>query len=122
MRQRCRDKRIFSTGCAGRFHPRKASRRILGPRRVFGTLDIRCSGPGIAGAEQPALLMMSMTDENLKMTDCYYETKDWRACKDEVCKARSMVIREDSPAHKRPRRAVGEIQAVLECAGEQYED
>lgn len=26
------------------------------------------------------------TDENAKMTDCYYETKDWRACKNEVCK------------------------------------
>jgi hypothetical protein len=24
------------------------------------------------------------TDENLKMTDCYFEKKDWRACKNEV--------------------------------------
>ncbi|KAG7286496.1 hypothetical protein NEMBOFW57_008807 [Staphylotrichum longicolle] len=24
-----------------------------------------------------------MADENAKMTDCYYEKKDWRACKDE---------------------------------------
>lgn len=24
------------------------------------------------------------TEENAKMTDCYYETKDWRACKKEV--------------------------------------
>jgi hypothetical protein len=23
-------------------------------------------------------------EENAKMTDCYYETKDWRACKKEV--------------------------------------
>ncbi|KAK3332224.1 hypothetical protein B0T19DRAFT_439081 [Cercophora scortea] len=23
-------------------------------------------------------------DENAKMTDCYYEKKDWRACKDEM--------------------------------------
>ncbi|KAK5654670.1 hypothetical protein OQA88_6993 [Cercophora sp. LCS_1] len=23
-------------------------------------------------------------DENAKMTDCYYEKKDWRACKEEV--------------------------------------
>lgn len=23
-------------------------------------------------------------DENMKMTDCYYEKKDWRQCKDEV--------------------------------------
>lgn len=23
-------------------------------------------------------------EENAKMTDCYFETKDWRACKKEV--------------------------------------
>ncbi|KAK4099485.1 hypothetical protein N658DRAFT_498416 [Parathielavia hyrcaniae] len=23
-------------------------------------------------------------DENAKMTDCYYEKKDWRVCKDEM--------------------------------------
>ncbi|OAA53804.1 hypothetical protein SPI_09249 [Niveomyces insectorum RCEF 264] len=23
-------------------------------------------------------------DENAKLTDCYYEKKDWRACKDEM--------------------------------------
>ncbi|ROW00885.1 hypothetical protein VPNG_08282 [Cytospora leucostoma] len=23
-------------------------------------------------------------DENMKMTDCYFETKDWRKCKDEM--------------------------------------
>ena len=23
-------------------------------------------------------------DENMKLTDCYYEKKDWRACKNEV--------------------------------------
>jgi cytochrome c oxidase assembly factor 4 len=28
-----------------------------------------------------------MADENAKMTDCYYEKKDWRACKEEVRKA-----------------------------------
>lgn len=25
-----------------------------------------------------------MLDENTKLTDCYYEKKDWRACKQEV--------------------------------------
>lgn len=25
-----------------------------------------------------------MLDENMKLTDCYYEKKDWRACKKEV--------------------------------------
>ncbi|OCK83315.1 hypothetical protein K432DRAFT_187956 [Lepidopterella palustris CBS 459.81] len=24
------------------------------------------------------------SDENAKMTDCYYNTKDWRACKKEM--------------------------------------
>ncbi|KUI69414.1 hypothetical protein VM1G_05412 [Cytospora mali] len=28
-------------------------------------------------------------DENMKMTDCYYETKDWRKCKDESAYARA---------------------------------
>ncbi|KAH6842716.1 hypothetical protein B0I37DRAFT_202276 [Chaetomium sp. MPI-CAGE-AT-0009] len=29
-------------------------------------------------------MMSQMSDENAKMTDCYYETKDWRACKNEM--------------------------------------
>lgn len=24
-------------------------------------------------------------EENTKLNDCFYEKKDWRACKDEVC-------------------------------------
>jgi hypothetical protein len=27
-------------------------------------------------------------DENMKLTDCYYEKKDWRACKQEVSRRR----------------------------------
>ncbi|KAL2128800.1 hypothetical protein VTI74DRAFT_8620 [Chaetomium olivicolor] len=27
-------------------------------------------------------------DENAKLTDCYYDKKDWRACKDEMEKFR----------------------------------
>lgn len=27
----------------------------------------------------------AIADENMKLTDCYYDKKDWRACKDEVC-------------------------------------
>jgi len=27
-------------------------------------------------------------DENAKLTDCYYEKKDWRACKQEVSRRR----------------------------------
>lgn len=29
-------------------------------------------------------LMYEDADENTKLTDCYYEKKDWRLCKDEV--------------------------------------
>jgi cytochrome c oxidase assembly factor 4 len=28
--------------------------------------------------------LMSLLDENMKMTDCYFEKKDWRLCKNEV--------------------------------------
>jgi hypothetical protein len=28
---------------------------------------------------------MLIADENMKMTDCYFEKKDWRVCKKEVC-------------------------------------
>ena len=35
--------------------------------------------------------MANKTVENLALTDCYYEKKDWRACKDEVCDGVSCV-------------------------------
>jgi cytochrome c oxidase assembly factor 4 len=53
----CRDKRIFSTGCAG---------------EAFGDAH---------SVERSAY---EFADENAKLTDCYYEKKDWRACKQEV--------------------------------------
>lgn len=28
--------------------------------------------------------MDPLPDENMKMTDCYFEKKDWRQCKDEA--------------------------------------
>lgn len=31
-----------------------------------------------------------MIDENTKLTDCYYEKKDWRACKQEVSRRKSV--------------------------------
>lgn len=49
-----RDKRIFSTGCAG-----------------------------ILRANNHQALLIPV-DENANLTDCYYEKKDWRACKAEV--------------------------------------
>ncbi|KAK4893868.1 hypothetical protein LTR27_007894 [Elasticomyces elasticus] len=48
------DKRIFSTGCAGDY---PVSQR---PPNADGT------------------------DENTTLNDCFFEKKDWRACKDEM--------------------------------------
>jgi hypothetical protein len=39
------------------------------------------------GDDYPALRTAQLIfrlDENAKLTDCYYEKKDWRACKQEV--------------------------------------
>lgn len=44
--------------------------------------------PVIAGrtwVEDDPPLMCLNTEENAKLTDCYYEKKDWRQCKEEVC-------------------------------------
>lgn len=57
--------------------------------------------------------MVHMADENAKLTDCYYEKKDWRACKDEVC---------DKILHHGGNKGIaykkgltdGEVQGVLE--------
>jgi cytochrome c oxidase assembly factor 4 len=59
-----RDKRIFSTGCAG----------TSGCGRA---LDLWDSDDDAA--------------ENTKMNDCYYEKKDWRLCKNEVSFATSRI-------------------------------
>ncbi|KAK0117631.1 hypothetical protein ONS95_011963 [Cadophora gregata] len=53
------DKRIFSTGCAGE------------------SCSLRTYISTASHAD---------TAENTKMTDCYWEKKDWRLCKDEVRK------------------------------------
>jgi len=58
----CRDKRIFSTGCAGEFRSPRAS--------VFGNH-----------------FLTIYTAENTKMNDCYFEKKDWRLCRNEVREA-----------------------------------
>jgi hypothetical protein len=31
-----------------------------------------------------AILLLNGLDEQLKMNDCYYDKKDWRACRKEV--------------------------------------
>jgi hypothetical protein len=46
--------------------------------------------PGNAVATR--ILMSILLDENAKMTDCYYEKKDWRVCKKEVCNATNFSI------------------------------
>ncbi|KAA8615485.1 CHCH domain-containing protein [Pyrenophora tritici-repentis] len=50
------DKRIYSTGCAGT----------------------------LADAKPEPSSNLLRSDENAKLTDCYYEKKDWRACKQEM--------------------------------------
>ena len=57
-----REKRIFSTGCAGTGTPREA-RYENGHRRSNATMG---------------------TAEQTKMNDCYFEKKDWRVCQKEV--------------------------------------
>ena len=56
-----RDKRIFSTGCAG-VYPKPSS--------------FSSSGHNIDGVRISA--------EQTKMNDCYFEKRDWRACSKEV--------------------------------------
>lgn len=34
--------------------------------------------------------------EHLKLQDCYFDTKDWRKCKDEVCIPRVFLIGDGS--------------------------
>jgi hypothetical protein len=63
----CRDKRIFSTGCAGEFISPRAS--------VFGNH-----------------FLTIWIAENTKMNDCYFEKKDWRLCKNEVREASSFEV------------------------------
>ncbi|KAI0593242.1 hypothetical protein F4775DRAFT_522686 [Biscogniauxia sp. FL1348] len=50
------DKRIFSTGCAGK--------RLRQAKEMT--------------------LTTGLVDENAALTDCYYEKKDWRECKKEM--------------------------------------
>ena len=61
-----RDKRIFSTGCAGE-----------------------------SRSSRPSFLVIDTDDntvENTKMNDCYYEKKDWRLCKSEVRSASFPIL------------------------------
>ncbi|KKY35639.1 putative none-like protein [Diaporthe ampelina] len=35
-------------------------------------------------------------EENMKMTDCYFEKKDWRQCKDEASCRHGISVREET--------------------------
>ena len=68
------------------------------PRALFFFADPNCLGTKEYSARdvpvQTCFLIEernadSFTVENAKMTDCYYDTKDWRVCKKEVCAARN---------------------------------
>ncbi|EXJ90357.1 hypothetical protein A1O1_03456, partial [Capronia coronata CBS 617.96] len=50
--------RIFSTGCAG-----------------SGSLEVSINDE---------IANLGCTEEQLRMNDCYYDKKDWRACKNEM--------------------------------------
>lgn len=43
-------------------------------------VNIHFTLPGTRGAD-----VTGRAVENTKLNDCYYEKKDWRACKNEVC-------------------------------------
>ncbi|KAI7779757.1 hypothetical protein LA080_000354 [Diaporthe eres] len=42
-------------------------------------------------------------EENMKMTDCYFEKKDWRQCKDEASCHQDILIEERLFANPVPR-------------------
>ena len=64
----CRDKRIFSTGCAGKLTSQG------------------CSGLLMYGESS------SSSAENTKMNDCFFEKKDWRQCRTEVRRSKSSSL------------------------------
>jgi hypothetical protein len=100
-----RDKRIFSTGCAGRFGSGVGSALVI-QVAVLGSVPrslrkapehcelwsaimhthttTKLSSNGVNGHSTILTRFTIGTEENTTLTDCYYEKKDWRACKDEV--------------------------------------
>jgi hypothetical protein len=52
-------------------------------------LVLQCGDPGRSKELRPTtrdkrIFSTGCADENAKLTDCYYDKKDWRACKQEV--------------------------------------
>ncbi|KAK1498129.1 hypothetical protein CCUS01_12905 [Colletotrichum cuscutae] len=68
------DKRIFSTGCAGT----QRLPSLSGSQRKRSRTD-----SWITALTLTSTLVVSV-DENAKLTDCYFEKKDWRQCAAEM--------------------------------------
>lgn len=58
--------------------------RFSGVAGRRGQLDRRGGPSGRQVFGGNGELIYEDSDENTKLTDCYYEKKDWRLCKDEV--------------------------------------
>lgn len=101
------------------------------PRAVLGA---PATGGGCQGEDAELLTRPVGTDENAKMTDCYFEKKDWRACTAEASlslTASTLSISEADTAggeqYEDERQwtdsvADGTIQTVLESAQQRRED
>lgn len=63
-------------------------------------------------------MSLAALDENTKLTDCYYEKKDWRACKEEVRIHEARPVSECTKANntRSAQKKDGEIPRVLEAA------
>lgn len=62
--------------------------------------------------------MQPLAEENMKMTDCYFEKKDWRQCKDEASYHLSITRWEEPFANLNSRwtTADGDLQTLLESS------
>lgn len=69
---RRRDKRIFSTGCAG---------------ELYLPIHTTHTHIYINGCER-----LTLEDEQEKLNDCYFQQKDWRKCKKQVSHALSLYL------------------------------
>ena len=65
----------------------------------------------VRAQRDPSLTEVEGPDENAKLTDCYYEKKDWRLCKEEV----STALVNSERAHLTGSMADGDVSSVLEA-------
>ncbi|KAL2366256.1 hypothetical protein RJZ56_000713 [Blastomyces dermatitidis] len=57
--------------------------RLLGPGNKVSALDWSANAP-IQFCRDKRIFSTGCAAEQLKMNDCYYEKRDWRACKKEM--------------------------------------